>query len=339
MNENDNLVGNLIADARKKKKLTQQELAKLLNVSDKAVSAWETGKNYPDLGIIKNISKYLDVDLMSILVEKNNNGFKKFLKVILLLFVITFVICSFMFGIYFFSNYKKINVYSVKLDSKDYVLDSGIIVETPDKLIINFGDIKYNLDIKDDINVTLYYLDGNSKKEIISKFKYDYLDYECNNEYGKLENLILEISYSSDNKTKKVEVPIILEEKVNNDKFIYRKSKSELSESEERLKILLHNVGYKKSSDSIYIREYKTDNITYKFDIDKMIFSYVLVEDDLIKNGIYDINSDEKYFFVTYEDYTIEEFVYDEKVDCKLGKCKDSERMVKLLMDEYKKLK
>ncbi|MBR6821361.1 MAG: helix-turn-helix transcriptional regulator [Bacilli bacterium] len=99
MNENEIIVGNLIADARKKKKLTQQELAKLLNVSDKAVSAWETGKNYPDLGVIKNISKYLDIDLINILADKNNKNWKKVLKVFIIIIAILFVVSSFTFGI------------------------------------------------------------------------------------------------------------------------------------------------------------------------------------------------------------------------------------------------
>ena len=39
--------GKLISEARKEKNLTQKEVAKLLNVTDKAVSKWERGKSYP----------------------------------------------------------------------------------------------------------------------------------------------------------------------------------------------------------------------------------------------------------------------------------------------------
>ena len=194
MNENEIIVGNLIADARKKKKLTQQELAKLLNVSDKAVSAWETGKNYPDLGVIKNISKYLDIDLINILADKNNKNWKKVLKFFIIIIAILFVVSSFTFGIYFFNNYNKIKVYEVKLDSKEYILDSGIVVVTPNEILFNFGDIKHNLDIEDDINISLYYLNDEKKTEIISKFNYNFLYYECVNEYEDLNNLIIEIS-------------------------------------------------------------------------------------------------------------------------------------------------
>ena len=273
MNENEIIVGNLIADARKKKKLTQQELAKLLNVSDKAVSAWETGKNYPDLGVIKNISKYLDIDLINILADKNNKNWKKVLKVFIIIIAILFVVSSFTFGIYFFNNYNKIKVYEVKLDSKEYILDSGIVVVTPNEILFNFGDIKHNLDIEDDINISLYYLADEKKAEIISKFNYNFLYYECVNEYEDLNNLIIEISYKDKNQNIKVEIPLLLEDKINNKNFVYKKKKVELTEKEERVKVLLHNVGYKKQSDSIYVREY--DDITYTYNVEQNIFSFV----------------------------------------------------------------
>lgn len=338
MNENEIIVGNLIADARKKKKLTQQELAKLLNVSDKAVSAWETGKNYPDLGVIKNISKYLDIDLINILADKNNKNWKKVLKVFIIIIAILFVVSSFTFGIYFFNNYNKIKVYEVKLDSKEYILDSGIVVVTPNEILFNFGDIKHNLDIEDDINISLYYLADEKKTEIISKFNYNFLYYECVNEYEELNNLIVEISYKEKNQNIKVEIPLLLEEKINNKDFVYKKKKVELTEKEERVKVLLHNVGYKKQSDSIYVRE--SDDITYTYNVEQNIFSYKFVEDEFEKNCIYDIEKNTIYFYVEYEGYEIEKFTYDnEKVNCLLGKCKDSKDMINLLLEEYKKLK
>lgn len=338
MNENEIIVGNLIADARKKKKLTQQELAKLLNVSDKAVSAWETGKNYPDLGVIKNISKYLDVDLISILADKKSKNWKKVLKFLILIIACVFVVSSSVFGIYFFNNYNRIKVYDVKIDSKDYILDTGIVVVTPNEILFNLGDIKHNLDIEDDINISLYYVDGEKKTEIISKFNYDFLYYECVNEYENLNNLLIEITYKKDKQSIKIEFPLVLEEKINNKKFVYKKKVIELTEQEERVKVLLHNVGYKKQSDSIYVREY--ENITYTYNVEKNIFSYTLIEDEFEKDGFYNIRNNYMNFYVVYEDYIVEEFIYDnEKIHCKLGKCKDSEEMINLLLEEYKKLK
>ena len=42
----------LITSARKSKKMTQQELSALINVSDKALSNWEKGKNIPGAELV-----------------------------------------------------------------------------------------------------------------------------------------------------------------------------------------------------------------------------------------------------------------------------------------------
>ncbi len=64
---NSEKVGIFIAEERKKKGLTQKQLADLLGVTDKAVSRWETGKGYPDIEILKAISETLEVSINELL--------------------------------------------------------------------------------------------------------------------------------------------------------------------------------------------------------------------------------------------------------------------------------
>lgn len=45
-------MGEFIAKLRKEKQITQAELARRLNVTDKAVSRWERGIGYPDKNTI-----------------------------------------------------------------------------------------------------------------------------------------------------------------------------------------------------------------------------------------------------------------------------------------------
>jgi len=59
--------GAFIAQLRKEKQLTQKELALLLKVSDKAVSRWETGKGFPDTGLLKPLSDELGVSVGELL--------------------------------------------------------------------------------------------------------------------------------------------------------------------------------------------------------------------------------------------------------------------------------
>lgn len=329
--EEKNDVGKIIAQARKKKKFTQQDLARLLNVSDKTISAWETGKNYPDLGVIKNISKYLDIDLISILADEKSNTLKKVLKTLLIVLIIAFIFFFIYFGIYFVNNYNKIKVYEVKLDSKEYVLENGLIIDSLDNTIISLGEI-INLPI-DKFDVTLY----DNGHEIVSKYNYDYIYYVDDVE---LNNLSLEISYVVNNEKISENFDLILEKVVSNDKLFYEKKVKQEDTLNERLRVLLHNLGYKKVSNDLYEKENVDSTITYKCNLEKNEFSYSFKEDDFEKMAIYNINDEVGYFYTYYGDYVIEEFVYqDDKMNCTLGKCNDNEKMISLLFDEYIKLK
>jgi len=62
-----NEFGNLIVSLRKKYNMTQKELAEKLNVSDKAVSRWETGKNYPDIEVLKMIADIFNTTIDDVL--------------------------------------------------------------------------------------------------------------------------------------------------------------------------------------------------------------------------------------------------------------------------------
>ena len=59
--------GEFIASLRKEKKLTQKELADKLNVTDKAISRWETGKGYPDVESLQNLSAFFGVSINELL--------------------------------------------------------------------------------------------------------------------------------------------------------------------------------------------------------------------------------------------------------------------------------
>jgi len=48
---------------RKQENLTQKQLALKLNVSDKTISSWETGRTYPDISLLINLSSVLNVSL------------------------------------------------------------------------------------------------------------------------------------------------------------------------------------------------------------------------------------------------------------------------------------
>ncbi len=60
--ENKETFGQYIRSKRIEKRLTQQDLADLLYISVSAVSKWERGLSYPDITLISDICKALDVN-------------------------------------------------------------------------------------------------------------------------------------------------------------------------------------------------------------------------------------------------------------------------------------
>jgi len=64
---------NIISSRRKELKLTQKELAEILNVSDKTISKWEVGINFPDITMLAPLANALDVNVTQLLGAKDLN--------------------------------------------------------------------------------------------------------------------------------------------------------------------------------------------------------------------------------------------------------------------------
>ena len=59
--------GKFIAELRKEQNLTQKDLSDKLNVSDKAISRWETGKGFPDVDSLQALSKFFSITINELL--------------------------------------------------------------------------------------------------------------------------------------------------------------------------------------------------------------------------------------------------------------------------------
>lgn len=66
--------GNVIREARIKKNYTQSELGDLLGVSNKAVSRWENGDSFPDVGVLENLAAVLSVKIQDIVTGEQGAG-------------------------------------------------------------------------------------------------------------------------------------------------------------------------------------------------------------------------------------------------------------------------
>lgn len=71
------LFGKFIAESRKKKHMTQAELAKIIDVTDKAVSRWERGIGFPDINTLEPLANALDISILELMrSQKSDMGHK-----------------------------------------------------------------------------------------------------------------------------------------------------------------------------------------------------------------------------------------------------------------------
>ena len=60
-------IGKFIADCRKEKNITQQELADKMYITDRAVSKWERGLSLPDADKMLDLCNILDINVNELL--------------------------------------------------------------------------------------------------------------------------------------------------------------------------------------------------------------------------------------------------------------------------------
>ena len=64
---NQSATGKPIAQKRKEKNLTQEQLAQRLGVTNKTISKWETGKCMPDYAVVKDLCAALDITIAELI--------------------------------------------------------------------------------------------------------------------------------------------------------------------------------------------------------------------------------------------------------------------------------
>lgn len=60
---NQEKIGNFIAELRREKNITQEELAEKLSVNVKSVSRWENGRNLPDHAMLKDLCNIFGISI------------------------------------------------------------------------------------------------------------------------------------------------------------------------------------------------------------------------------------------------------------------------------------
>lgn len=168
-----NKVGKFIANLRKEKGLTQNELGTLLGVTDTTISKWERGINAPDISMLTKLSNILDISVTELLHGKrlrldqrdinvesikfynriSKHKYIKFFIFIILLIIITFL------SIFMINNYNRFKVYRVSSNIEDFIVN-GYVIFNKDKNIIVINKIEYiDKYIGTDMEIKVKYVD------------------------------------------------------------------------------------------------------------------------------------------------------------------------------------
>ena len=356
-------IGQLISEARKKKKISQEELAATLHVSRQTLSSWETGRTIPDFHSMLSACRLLDINVSDIMQDENgliqlvNREKKKtsriYLIFIFLLIVVVILLVSFLIIIF---NSNKFTVYELQLNSDDYYLDDGILILSKENNYFNLGKLcskNESIDDSKDYYVKIYEIINGEERLILEKFydnnvviseNYGYNEYF--NSLDASNNLFLDISYIEDDEIVTVTSKILLKEIMKSDAIIYLKNKAigtdEVVKEDNSSEIsisALKNCGYELDENWTYIKNNNSSEV----------FSYNLITKSLYYSNEsttiqYDL--DNHIISASKFDNKINEYIFSfdyftdtQKLICSIGNCDDYNNYTNIVKKELKNLK
>ncbi len=186
-------LGKLIKEIRKKHNLTQKEFADKYHVTYQAVSKWENGKNMPDSALMKQISEDFNISL-----EELYNGEikpskkKKIIPIIIAVAIILIILIVILISRLSSNDFQ---FKTLSANCPNFTI-SGSIAYNSQKSAIYISNIEYcggdEQEKYQNIECILYEKNGNTEKTI-STYKYQ------GKENITLEDFLKQVSFTIDN--------------------------------------------------------------------------------------------------------------------------------------------
>ena len=182
-----NKIGKFILSLRKDNNLTQAEFASMFGVTYQAVSKWETGKNIPDIAILKSICNKFNIDINDLLDgEKTKKNTRR--NTILFLAFIAILITGVTLA-YILKNDSDFNFKTLSSNCGNFNIN-GSIAFNKNKSHIYISGIEYcggnDTNIYEKIECILYESHGENQRKIDSK---------VSNTRMKLEDFLKDVSF------------------------------------------------------------------------------------------------------------------------------------------------
>lgn len=348
---NQKKVGKFIAELRKEKSMTQQELAEKLFVDRTTISKWELGENTINTEMLLQIAVLFNVTINELIVGERQNKTnlnqinsvtvnilkknKKIIKYLTYSCIFIVILITTFLTYYFINTYNSIMVYEIHGESNEFSIHNGLMIFSKDATYIQLGNIKSLSDEK----IKSIKLSYNKDNKVIDLYKVNdtsyfytstYIDSKIG--YNDLKYLIsdmyLEVQFDDEN-TSQTKLQLI---KLYSNNKLYNKSFETLEQNEinninsEIPKYIKDNFTFNENTNS-YVLEKKYDNKkiiqTYFFEMNVYIVEEIYK--DYSERCTYSLPYDILYSKMNKNGIVENEFSYsitDKK--CIMGECDDN---------------
>lgn len=346
-------VGKFIAELRKEKKWTQEDLAQKLIVDRGTISKWERGIYIPNTELLLKLQDLFDISVNEILYgERRNKGNnknidnvtievlkdnKRKIKKILFSSAIIIVLLVILFLTYYFiNNYNSISIYRINGENENFNINDGILIVSKEKSYIKLGILEQYTKNDSIENIRLFYNKKGKEYNIfsgtpedtnnllINTFNYNELfEYKDINYIKK--GLFLEIM-NEDN----IElIPLKLEKDFANDSIFNDKINS-VSNNNEVLEVksnipkyIKENFEFDAKNNEYYFKNKRNNQIIYEKYLPELQWYIVIInQDDYEEYFEYYILDNTINYYVIKNENIINNFIYNlSNQKCESGDC------------------
>lgn len=171
---NQKKLGKIIAEKRKEKNMTQEELGEKIGVVGSSVSKWERGLTAPDISILPLLAKELGINIDELLSGNINPKVKqplnkKYIKIAIIIIIMLlsiFILCSI-----FIKNEEIFLINS----NNDFVSFSGHAMIGKNNCALTINNFKFlNKDL--DKKILYYKLELSNEENTLVEYSYDNFD-------------------------------------------------------------------------------------------------------------------------------------------------------------------
>lgn len=372
MNEETNF-GNIIVNARKNMKISQNELAEKIHVTRQAISRWENNISFPDKETLPILSNVLNIDiyllkkyykrtndnieeLNKILTIETDEIRKKYVKTPILVLII--VVLFSLITLFSIASINKFFVYKLSLDSEYYDINGSFLIISNVKNYLQLGTLKEKKKNNELIyRIRIFSKKDNKETTIVDLNYEDNMNFYENNGYNEfftertnLSDIYMDIFIVEKDKIIQHTYPIKLKLIMKNNPFFNFKRKQIGNFNDDSIKSTNDNI-----VDNLIENNYtysETEN-NYKKTINNISFVYSIIGNQLLCNfeeskKIINISYyiDKAYISVEIYDTLkaeyISNFEYDltkNKIECSSIKCFHDEKYIDIVKEEYELIK